>query len=487
MTADTTKGAVQAGVWTVAGKLIARILDFVTLLVLARILSPSDFGLVAMAMTAVLIAEAVLQLPLTQALIRIKNPTPSMYNTAFTLSLVRGVVLALLLGGGSFFLASFYSEPRLVSLIWVLAFAPILRGMLSPKMVVFMQRLDFRREFLLDLCGKLMASIAAISFAAVTKSYWAIVIGTVMTPLVMNIMTYIFAPYMPRLELTNWKQFRGMIGWSSVSQFFAAFNWQIDRFVLGRFVDASSLGRYSLSSDLSGVPIQALVAPIINPLMASFSLTSDLAEKKLAYLKASNALLVLAGPILIGLGLLSEEFVLLALGEEWLPAAPILQVMCIVMVFVVPVAPMPPMAMAQDKTQAMAMVTFLEFLVKLPLTIWGVYYFSIEGALGARAIAALVVLLCGALMVKWLVKVSVWSQFLNLSRSALALLAMAGSMIWAHQFFPSQGLEVLYLLFKIACLGLIGVVVFIISLFLIWKIVGSPEGVEKDVCERMVR
>lgn len=87
---NVSQRTATASIWTISGKFLARLLDFVSLLVLARLLSPADFGLVAIATSVLVIVEAILDLPLTQALVRQPSPSDSMFATAFTLSVLRG-------------------------------------------------------------------------------------------------------------------------------------------------------------------------------------------------------------------------------------------------------------------------------------------------------------------------------------------------------------------------------------------------------------
>lgn len=124
--------AVGAGAWTVGTRLIAKLIDLAMLLCLARFLGPAEFGLVATAMAVVFIVEALFELPMAAALIRLPELTPAMLHTAFTLSLLRGIVIALLLLTLAWPLAAFNGEPKLTSLLAVLALAPALRGLVSP-------------------------------------------------------------------------------------------------------------------------------------------------------------------------------------------------------------------------------------------------------------------------------------------------------------------------------------------------------------------
>ncbi|MDE1901941.1 MAG: oligosaccharide flippase family protein, partial [Alphaproteobacteria bacterium] len=119
-------------------------MDLVTLAILSRLLTPADFGLTALAMTTVTVAESVTALPLMVALLRVAEPTRAMFDTAFTLAFLRGVVLAVVLGGLGFVMAVIYRDPRLTALVCALSLAPILRGLTSPRMVSFIQKMDFR-------------------------------------------------------------------------------------------------------------------------------------------------------------------------------------------------------------------------------------------------------------------------------------------------------------------------------------------------------
>ncbi len=113
-----------ASIWTIGGKLLARLLDFVSLLVLARVLKPEDFGLVAIATSVLVVVEAVLDLPLTQALIRQPSLTDKMLDTAFTLSVLRGAAISLTMFVLAWPMAFFYDDPRLILLVAALSVAP---------------------------------------------------------------------------------------------------------------------------------------------------------------------------------------------------------------------------------------------------------------------------------------------------------------------------------------------------------------------------
>ncbi|QDL94736.1 lipopolysaccharide biosynthesis protein (plasmid) [Paroceanicella profunda] len=476
-----------AGIWLVAGKLASKAIDFLLLLILARLLGPQDFGLVAMALTVVLIVEAVLELPLMQSLVRVTDPSVAMFDTALTLGLLRGLVIAALLGALAWPVAALYQEPRLTALLLVLGLGPVMRGMMSPRMVLFMQRLDFRREAALDITGKTLALLVAAGLALGTGSYWAIAAGTVTTPVVTSSLSYVLAPHRPRLTLSEWHRFADMVGWNSLYQLFSAINWQMDKLMLGRFLEPGLFGRFSLANDLATIPYQAILVPLLRPLMAGFAPLAHAPEALgAAYCKASNAVVFVTGPLLLGLALMAGPAVRLALGPQWIEVAPMLTWLALCGLMPLPVRPMQSLAMVLDRTRYTTLQIVLEFAFKLPATLLGILWFGIWGAIVARALANLVVIVVSGLIVRRLIGLSLGRQAAAVWRPAAALVPMAGVLLaggpWLAGIPVGVGLVA-------ACALLAGaaMLVFLAVTLGLWRVFGRPGGIEAVVVARAAR
>ena len=476
---------VKAGAWVVSGKLCARLFDLALLLILSRLLTPDDFGLIALAMAPILIGEAVLELPLVQALLRFDHPTKSMYDTAFTLSILRGLALAILFISLSFPLANFYSEPRLTLLVCVLSLAPILRGTTSPKLVIFMKDMDFRREFLLDVFGKAVAFVVATVLAISTKSYWAIAAATITAPVAMNMLSYILAPYRPGITLKDWQHFADMIGWNSLSQIIDATNWQMDRLLLGRFVPVEALGRYTIANDLITLPHRSVVTPLSRPLMANFTLQKTSKDLGTAYSLSLSAIFLLMAPILLILSLLAEPIVFILLGEKWLAAAPIAQWLAAIGILSLPVTPLAPLALSQNKTRFLTLRAFIELTIKLPSMIYGVIFYGIWGAIGARAITAALTLIATLLIVRRLIGLSLRRQLRPLISGGISVFLMA-VVLWVSR--PEIGIAPynnLAIAVQLVGCSFLGGITYLSSLYMIWVFSGRPEGVVQQVLDHI--
>jgi len=469
---------VGAGLWTVGGKLVARCFDFLTLIVLARLLAPDDFGLIAMAMSTVVIAEAVLEMPVSSALLRRGDLSPPMLDTAFTVGILRGVALAVLLGALSFPLALFYGEPRLTILICALSLAPILRGTMSPRMVFFVQKLDFKREVFLELVGKIAAFVVASLIAVWTESYWAIAAATITSPLVGNALSYVFAPYAPRLSLSQWRHFADILGWNTLSQLLAAVNWQIDRVLMGRYVSRVSLGRFSVANDLVGIPIQSIVNPLLYPLMPSFVPLVGTNRLGSAYCKASNAIFLMAAPVFLTMHALADPIVRIILGEGWGESASVLRWMSLIVILTAPCAPLAPLALALNRMRMVTFRTAIEFIFKAPILFFAVTTYGVMGAVAGHGAVAIVVFLATLLIVKSMTGLSVFRQLAALWRTVVALAALAATLYLLRP--PTDGSEGLLMLtaHMLAAAGA-GAIVYGLVVLALWRAMQCPPGVEK--------
>ena len=466
--------------WLVLARLITRAVDFVALLILARFLTPADFGLVAIAMTSVFIVEAIFELPLEQAMVRLPELKRGHFDTAFTLSILRGVGLMILLALLSLPFAHFYADARLIPLICVLSVAPAARGALSPRLASYVQQLDYRRDFAVQLSGKIAALLVASALAISTGSYWAIAAGSITTPLTMIAVSYVLAPYRPRFSLSEKAVFIPFLGWTTSAQLVMAFNWQCDRLILGRFTSHGALGAFSLASDLSAMPDQILVKSLLRPLVSAFSLVRhDLPRLREAYAKATFTILVVGLPVMLTLSLLADPIVRVALGGRWLVAIPTLQWLALSFIPPMFVAPLTSLAVALDSVHIFLRQSMIELCVKVPLVAAGVILFGVPGVIAARLLSAVTVALVWMLFTRSLVGIPLlrqifapWRVLASGAILTIAILALRPAL---------NSLVGLELGFALAAVAAAAFGLYVATLFLLWHSSGRPSGLEETV------
>jgi len=472
--------AAKAGAWTVGTRLAAKLIDFAMLLCLARFLGPAEFGLVAMAMAAVYIAEALFELPTAAALIRVPELTPELLHTAFTLSLLRGLFIALLLLAVAWPLAAFNNEPRLAALLAALALAPAMRGLVNPRMVEYARALDFRPDAVMEVSGKAVALIVSVTIAIVTRSYWAIAAATVCAPLVATVLSYFIAPLRPRLTLVHWPQFSNLLGWNFLSQVCQALNWQIDRLLLPRLTTTVAFGQYAMGKQMSEIPVQALIQPLIRPVMPALASAGEARGSR--YLQLSHAIALVMAPVMGLLLVWPEPLVRVALGPDWAPAAQWLQGISFVALLWLPGLLMAPLAMTLDRTRWMAVRTFVELMVRLPLVWLGAVHYGIPGAIAGSAIATAVGTVISCFVVRRLIDTSLTAQFMTLWWPMVAMVP-AGAVLWFAKPALMAAAGVGPLLLWAVPVGVLYLVVYGLAAWLAWRLAGRPAGLEQHLLD----
>ncbi|MCB4801839.1 PST family polysaccharide transporter [Methylobacterium brachiatum] len=422
LTLKTLRGAG----WSVAARTSSRVIDLATLLLLARMLTPADFGLTAIAVSLVAIVEMVLEVPLVQALMRLQKIEKSHLDTAFTLGLLRGGVIAVLMMLAAWPVAHIYDDPRLVPLILVLALGPIARSLYSPTMVHFFRDLDFRVSFVADFSGKVIAALLSLAVLYAGGGYWALVINPVVSSLMPTILSYVLAPYSPRLSLERLRDFSAFTGWFTSSQVLAAFSWQYDRVFLGYNVEKAVLGRYSLASDFSVMPTQSLIGPAMRPVMAAFATMADDRKRlHLSFLKAARLTMFIALPAGIGIALTSDQIVEVFLGSQWSSASVYLRWLSLAVMLTAYYQPVSSLCVAIDQPNLLLKINILETVTKLPLLTVAFYTGGLLLMLYARVVAAALHFLISAVYARRVIGTSLTAQMRNLWQVAVSCIAMA--------------------------------------------------------------
>jgi O-antigen/teichoic acid export membrane protein len=459
-------------------RLTTRCIDLAALVILGRLLSPADFGIVAIAMSVIMIVEAVMELPVAFALVAFPTRTKAHYDTAFTLQLTKGILLATILLILAWPLSYVYHDHRLMGLICALSAAPASRGLGSPRLVERSMKFDFRPNFVMEVAGKLVALAFSVALAWKTGSYWSLAVGTIVAPITMATFSYFYAPYLPAITIKEWREFAAYLGWTTAGQPVSALNWQIDQLLLGRFVSRFDLGHFSMAANLAALPIQIFVVQVINPLLVAFSLVrEDKSRLQAAYHKSAITIVAIGLPIMAGMSINAEPIVRLILGNQWLEAAWILRWLSLATIPSLFASPLTPLSVTLNRTVIFFRLSVTEFVFKLPLMIVGTLYYGIPGVLAARVATALVVAGYSMFAVRGLIKLPVRAQLLGPWRSILSAVIMA-IMIAPLEGWLSARQGVLQLSVGLFAVTGVGAMIYTTSMFLLWWLVGYPDGLE---------
>jgi PST family polysaccharide transporter len=476
-TAVSQRTATASGAFVIA-RIGAKALDFISLTVLARLLTPDDFGLIAIAMVFIQVVEAIFEVPVGAILMRARPITRALLDTGFTVSAIRGLVVFGVLAAAAFGVAHFYSDPRLVWLVLALACAPLARSLSSIRIVLYGRQLRAKPEFWLEVGSKAASLLASVTVAAATRSYWAIAVATLTSPIVSTVGSYFFAPYIPRLRLTEWRSFSGFLGWITLNQFFSALLWQFDKLFLGRFVPEQTLGRFYMAGNISTLPFQVIGTPILRPFAAALALSHARNTLTGAYQKATRGVCVVMAPLIVALALLAHPIVTLLLGAKWEGVSQWLAFLAIATLPALPMQTLPPLCVALNRAGSIAARSGVEFALYLPMVTLGYLWAGIPGVIAAKFLSLLVSAVFSLFLVRSLLHLSIREQLANLLEPAIASLALVLvlAVLTGAIREPTGRIALIAYISGIGCAGTMAYVLVAIAL---WNRTGRRDGVER--------
>lgn len=327
MTGVGTKMAAGAA-WMVGLKLIERGIGFVSTLVLARLLVPADFGLVAMAMAVVALVEIAGQFGFDLALIRQRDATRAHYDSAWTLQVSYGLLAGVLIVGLSWPAAAYFGEPRLQPVMGVLAAVVLLQGLENIGTVNFRKDFQFGKDFQFLLAKKLVAFVVTVSTALLFQSYWALVAGMAASRLAGVGLSYLLHPYRPRWDTS---QVRALMGFSSWVVMLRLVDYARNRgpdFLIGPSLGAASLGQYRIGLEIATLPTSELLHPVMRAVFPGYAaVAKDRQRLAQTFLAVQGTIVTLTLPAGVAIVLLADPIVNLLLGPKWLAVIPLVQVL----------------------------------------------------------------------------------------------------------------------------------------------------------------
>ncbi len=329
-TTEPPKGSIykhmlRGSLWAVGQNFSIRFIGLFNTVILARLLAPDDFGLVTMASMVLGFLNSFVDLGHSALLLRQPVATRKHCDTAWTFSILRGVVVGVFLAAISPWVAEYFREERVIAITLILAVNSLIANGFSVGLNLLRKELNFAADFYFNLANRVVVLIATLALAFWWRSYWAIVIGSVIGNVFGLFYSFKVHPYRPRLSLAKAREyltFSLVMIPLNVAFFFTQ---RVDAFVVGRFSTAAVLGVYNVAAELATMLTIDLVQQISRGLYPNFAtLLDDRPKLNEAYLQAVSALTTISVAFGLGLWAVSEDFVRVVLGEKWHDAIPLL-------------------------------------------------------------------------------------------------------------------------------------------------------------------
>lgn len=328
-----TKRTVSGVLWRGSSNILMTILNFAILAVLAHILMPSDFGLMAIILVVTGFVSILADLGLSAAIIQKQNITREQLSTLFYLNLLLGVALA----GSCFALsgvfANFFKHQELAGLLKVISLTFLISSGGQVFDSLLQKEMSFGLLFKIDIVEMIIYGAVAIVFALRGFGVWSLVCGFIMRVIVRVLLLWITASQRPGF-IFNLKAVRGYLHFGIYifgDRVLNYFNRNLDNILIGRMLGAEALGFYTLAYSLMLTPVSKIASPVSSVIFPAFSIVQhDNKKIREGYLQVVKYISLLTFPMMAGLFATAPEFIISVYGAKWQPSILILQIFCLV-------------------------------------------------------------------------------------------------------------------------------------------------------------
>ncbi|ENO78189.1 lipopolysaccharide biosynthesis protein [Thauera sp. 63] len=458
-----------------------RLIGLLSTIILARILVPADFGIIATASIVIALADVLLEMGVYMVLMQTKAPTPAHYDTAWTIRLIQTSIMTVGVLLAAPFAAEYFNNPELTAVIRILAFTFLLEGLENIWIITLQKDQQYTRDFRFMFSKRFAGFVITVAGAVITQSYWALIAGTLGGRLTGVILSYVMDRRHPRFTLEKFRDIFSLSQWVWVQSIAQYFQFRLHEIVVASRESSSVMGTYTLAGQIAAIPTSELLAPLNRVLFPAFvKVKEDLTELKRVFLLAQSVQALIAVPAAVGMTLVAREIVTILLGEKWLTAAPVIEVLALLGCFTAITSSGFYVLSTLGKFRIIAMYAWIQVALFAALA-----YLVFPDA-GADTVARLRLVLAAFGLIAFTVFLCRELPGLNASDMARSIARPAfGAAVMYGGVVAIEPLLHLPLFLGLVIKITAGALLYAVSVLLAWRISGSKSGAESFVLERL--
>ena len=323
---------IRGTIWSCLERFSVQAISFLVMIMMARVLTPEDYGVVGMVTIFIAISQALVDGGFSQALIRKQDRSETDNSTVFYFNIVIGFCLYLLLYFCAPLLADFYAEPSLIKITRIISLNILINSFLVVQRAILTVKIDFKTQAKASLIAAIISGIVGIWLAYANFGVWSIVCYQILFALLNCILLWGLSRWKPKL-IFSMKSFKELFGFGSklsISTIIDTIYRNMYLIVIGKFFKANDLGYYTRAQQFAEFPSQNLTAilqRVTYPVLCTIQDDKErLREAYRNFLKISAFVIF---PLMLGLAAISKPLILLILKEQWLFTADILPIICL--------------------------------------------------------------------------------------------------------------------------------------------------------------
>lgn len=473
----------KSSFWIIAGRWGARGIGLISTVILARLLTPADFGLVAIASIIVGFAELIVLSGSRLSVVQKTDPDADFINSAWTLTLLTGFIFGVAVFLLAPLIANYFGDPRAELVIRIMSLRIFMMGFENIGMMLYVKKLDFKQDFYLRIFEKSFPFFFTLALALYFRNYWALVAGLLVGHLATILTTYVMHPYRPRICFKKTAEVWSFSGWVLIESLGTYFTMQLDRIFLLGMGSAAAMGHYHVGADLARLPTFEAFMPLNRAFLPAYARLRDAPTEMIKnFVNVLSVAAIICFPVSIGFAIIADEAVRFIYGEKWIEMIPVVSWISLNAGVLAVLSTFYPVLQASNKPRLAASITlFHAFVLFAGLGLLHNRFSNIEGIAMIRTLVSFAVIPFAIFVLRSTIRVSPAQMFGAVWRPALAVGVMAGVLLYALPDFHTLAVG-LKLLIRI----LAGGAVFVLVLGLSWRLAGKPPGAEQALSRLII-
>ncbi len=464
-----TSRMASGAAWVMLFKVVDRCTGILSTAVLARLLTPEDFGLIALAVSIIAVLEVMGAFGLDTALVQRVDATREHFNTVWTFNVTFGLFLAAIVVALAWPMAKIYHDPRIAIVMLLLGLQKGVQGFENVGVIAFRKELRFDLEFKYLVIKRLATTLlVTLPLALIVRNYWALLAGAFTGTCIAVAISYVVHPFRPRLSLARLGQLMSFSKWLYLTELVGTLRGRITNLIVGGWVGSAALGQLSLAGEIASMVTREVAASVNRAVFPGYThLKSDPSLLQRSYIRVTSVLILLIMPAGVGVCLLANPIVFTFLGAKWGAAVPLLQLLAINGVLSVFLSTAYHVNLAVGMPRSTSLVLAAHACISVPLLLWLVPIYSTFGAALSTLIASMITAPLNFFLLRKAIEFGRREILTMFFRPTVAVVIMAAAVFAIQSRWVAPGAFIAQLSYLII-LSLVGAALYAGIVFLLW-------------------
>lgn len=476
---------IRGAAWTIGTRWIIKGLGFINTVIMARLLMPEDYGIVAMGMLVVGLIQTFLDFGPSTALLRKAEVSRDEIDSAWTLGIIQGLGMGVMLLLTLPFALAYFKEPRLTFVLLSLTASVIFISFGNIGQILARKAFIYTLDFKIATSTKVASVVTTVIAGLILRDYRALVIGIIAGYTLPVFLSYLWHPYRPRWNTSKISEIWAITKWLMLARIAQFILRKGDEFVAARIGTTHQFGLYNVGSDFGQMPVGEIGPAMLKALLPVLSsLEGNIERTNQAVIKTIAAVNTVIWPIGLGFMAIAAQATELALGSKWMDAVPFVSLFALASVLQTMTSPANTLLILHGHTRSQSQIVWIEFASFVLAAVLLVPGFHLTGLALARIVSSFVSSLVTLLYTQKICRLSMMATLKTLGRPVVGSLLMYGLVVYLMRTladtFSLPGLALTTAILS-------GAVFFMLWSLASWHLSGQPEGLESTIMDKLTQ